>query len=156
MSEEMKWDSEIDPTADNRSERILLPEGPVKFAVMNFKRARKEFGKFGTINVAEIKVIVVGMSGDGDSVDLVINLGLHADLQWKITEFFTAIGQRQHGDTGKFVPNWAKVDGSEGYAMNKHRELTTKKGEKYKVNDLAKFCTKEEAEADVIEDKPKF
>jgi hypothetical protein len=155
MSEEMKWDSEIDPTAD-RPERILLPEGPVKFAVMKFERARKEFGKCGTINVAVIKVIVVGMSGDGDSVDLVINLGLHADLQWKITEFFTAIGQREHGDTGKFVPNWAKVDGSEGYAINKHRELKTKKGETYKVNDLAKFVTKEEAEADVIKDEPKF
>jgi len=157
MSEnnEMDWNTEIDPTAD-RPERALLPEGPVRFAVLKLKRTRKEFGKFGTINVAEIKLLVIGMSGEGQDAEITINLGLHADLQWKITEFFTSIGQRQHGDSGKFVPNWAKVEDSEGYAMNKHREITSKKGEKYKVNDLAKFCTKEEAEADVIEDKPKF
>jgi hypothetical protein len=152
---EMNWNDEIDPSAD-RPERVLMPEGPVKFAVLSFKRARKEFGKFGTINVAEIKLLVISVSGEGDGAEVTINLGLHADLQWKITEFFTAIGQRAHGDKGKFVPNWAKVEDSEGYAINKHRELVTKKGEKYMVNDLAKFCTKEEAEADVVKETPNF
>lgn len=155
MSEEMKWDSEIDPSAD-RPERTLLPEGPVRFAVVKFKRVRKEFGKFGTINVAELKLTIATLAEEPAFADVTINLGLHADLQWKITEFFTAIGQREHGDTGKFVPRWDKVEDSEGYAINKHRELTTKKSEKYKVNDLARFCTKEEAEADVIKDEPKF
>jgi hypothetical protein len=39
-------------------------------------------------------------------------------------EFFTAIGQRKHGDTPtKFVPNWAKVVGSTGLLLTKHASV---------------------------------
>jgi hypothetical protein len=154
--EEMGWNSEVDADA-NRPERTLLPEGPVKFVVLAFKRARKEYGKFGTINVAEVTLGVVTLSGDEPPAEVIVNLGLHADLQWKITEFFTAIGQRAHGDKGKFVPRWDQVDGAAGYAINKHRELTSKKSnEKYKVNDLAKFITEAEAKEEAAKPNLNF
>jgi hypothetical protein len=139
----MGWNSEVDPTADQTS-HTLLPEGHVRFVVAKIKRVRKEFGKYGTINVAEINVMVAPIADDLEPVQVTLNIGLHADLQWKITEFFTSIGQRAHGDKGKFVPRWNEVEGASGFAINGHRELTNKKGTKYKVNDLIKFVTEEE------------
>ena len=158
-SGEISWDGEIDPTQESKPRQPLLPDGTARFVCLKIERKRQEYGKYGTINVAVLTLVVSSMvDAELEPVMLRENIGLHTDLMWKLTEFFTAIGQHKHGDTGKFVPNWAKVDGSEGYAILQHRELETKKEpkKKYKVNDLAKFCTKEEAEADVIEDKPKF
>lgn len=144
---EMDWTTEIDPTAE-RADRVLLPEGAARFIVNSLKRTRKEFGKFGTINVAELKLLAVPMGDDkSEPAEIQESLGLHADLQWKITEFFTAIGQRNHGAKGKFAPNWAKVDGAAGFCEIAHREVTSKKGTKYKVNSVKKYITEAEANA---------
>jgi hypothetical protein len=147
MTTEMNWDSEVDP--DAQSGRTLVAEGVVEFSVLSLKRVRKEFGKCGTINVAEITLLVQSLKDPEEPVEVMINLGLHSTCQWKITEFFTAIGQRKHGDTGKFVPRWDKIEGKSGYAINEHKTRKSKKtGNEYTVNELAKFITEEEVKAE--------
>lgn len=141
------WDDEVDSEAS--ANQPLLPVGPALFVVIKFERKREEFGKFGILNIAHVTMSVATKS-DESIPPVVIDkkLGLHTDLQWKITEFFTSIGQRKHGDKGKFVPDWSKVDGSSGLCETAHREVTSKKGTKYTVNDITKFLSGDEVVTD--------
>jgi hypothetical protein len=133
MSDENKggldWDSEIDPTVD-RKPFVLLPEGAAKFVVLKIERKREEFGKLGVQNVAHVKLSVMSMVDEAiEPAEMTERLCLHQDMMWKITEFFTAIGQRKHGDKGKFVPDWAaaETDGG-GFCEITHRKYTAEKG----------------------------
>lgn len=148
MSEENKkgfgWDDEIDPT---QSTRVLLPAGPAIFNVMELKRERKEFGKYGTQNVAVVTLMVSTMEPGFDSQEITVQLPLVNELKWKLTNFFTAIGQRKHGDEGKFVPNWATVVGATGQCVLEHRTYKNKKDNEVTIADVKEF-TAPDAPAD--------
>ena len=141
------WGDEVDP-ANSGGEYPLLPEGEAFFTVEKLERTRKEFGKFGTINVAVITMMCTSATGDDKTqVEIKQQLGLHHNLDWKITQFFTAICQRKHGDSGKFVPNWAAVEGEVGRCMVKHRKFAKKTdatGEKTGIaNEITEFLSPE-------------
>ena len=148
MSEKSKdgfgWDDKIDPT---QSTRVLLPAGPAVFNVMELKRERKEFGKYGVQNIAVVELMVSTMEAGYDAQEMTVNLPLINDLKWKITNFFTSIGQRKHGDAGEFTPNWAKVVGATGSCVLEHRDYENKRKEKVKICDVKEF-TAPEAQSD--------
>ena len=137
------WDDSIDP---NQQQRVLLPAGPAMFSVQELKRERKEFGKFGVQNIAVVVMLVSTMETGFDTQEVQVNLPLVHALKWKITNFFTAIGQRKHGDEGEFVPNWSKVVGATGNCVLEHREVTSKKGTKYTVADVKEFTAPEQTD----------
>ncbi len=142
MSEDKQgfdWGDEIDPT----QQYVLLPEGPAMFSVMELKRERKEFGKYGVQNVAVVKLMVSSMTEGYDSKEIEVNLPLVNDLKWKITNFFTSIGQRKHGDEGKFVPDWSKVVNATGTCVLEHRSYTNKKDKKVTIADVKEFTAPE-------------
>ena len=146
------WDGEVDTTNAGGGFK-LLPEGPATFFVLELKRTRKAFGKFGTINVAEL-TLVCNSKADDSQADINVQLGLHHDLDWKITQFFTAIGQRQHGQAERFVPDWNAVEGSTGECVVKQRKYKKKsdaEGEMTGVsNEITEF-TAPETEGDNIQ-----
>ena len=142
------WTDSID--TQRTGDRVLLPEGEAVFTVLKLNRVRKEYGKFGTINVAVLSLLCRG--GDADAqveAQVEVQLGLHHDLDWKITHFFTSIGARKHGDTGNFAPNWAAVQGAVGRCFIKHRNFARKtdpEGQKTGVaNEIEKFLPPYEA-----------
>lgn len=140
------WNDEVDTTSTG--ERELLPEGEACFSVVKLERARKEYGKFGTINVAVLTLACSTMvEGSDAKAEIKVQLGLHHDLDWKITQFFTSIGQRKHGDEGKFVPNWAQVESSLGRCRIEHRKFAKKSdkpGEKTGItNEIVEFLAPE-------------
>jgi hypothetical protein len=140
------WNDAIDPT---QQEHVLLPEGKALFAVTKLERARGEFSDCGTVNIAKMKLEVSTLTEGFDSVEVPVQLPLVGKMKWKLVQFFTAIGQRKHGDEGEFVPNWAKVEGATGSCLVGHRELKRKDGSgTYKVNDIKEFSAPEEAGAD--------
>ncbi len=152
------WNDEVDPT--NR-DFLLLPEGEAFFTVVKMARTRKEYGKFGTINVAVLTLMCsTAVEGGEGSVEIKVQLGLHHDLDWKITQFFTALGQRKHGDEGKFVPNWAAVVDEVGRCRIEHRKFARKgdkDGEKTGVaNDIVEFLAPETEAAPKQEDNLRF
>ena len=51
-----------------------------------------------------------------------------------------------------FVPNWAKVDGADGFCKVIHRQLTAKSGQKYSVNNIDVYLSPDET----IQSEPKF
>jgi len=144
----LNWDSPIDPTQKDR-EYVLLPKGKAFFSIVKLDKERKQFGKFGVIPVAvvHLKVTSAEDGAPDETGDIALNLGLHSDLAWKITEFFTELGQRKHGDKGKFVADWNKIIGESGKCILSVRDMIAKKSQKkYQVNDIAKFGWPEEKE----------
>ena len=77
------------------------------------------------------------MDTPGGTASVKYDLILWSSLEWKISEFFRAIGQKKHGE--KLRPQWGAVVGSKGRGRFKPREYDKKDGSKSKVNDVEKF-----------------
>lgn len=138
------WNDEVDP---KEAPKPLLPEGPAMFTVLGVKRAREVKKGGGVQNVAKIKMLVVS-DVDQSEAEMEENIWLVLNLKWKFIAFFTAIGQRKHGDEGPFVPDWAKVDGATGRCEINHRSYQNNKGETVTVNNIKAFVADED-EGDV-------
>ncbi|MEG2001410.1 MAG: hypothetical protein RR053_08480, partial [Evtepia sp.] len=75
--------------------------------------------------------------GDKGTCTVEHKLFLYTTMEWRLTQFFTAIGQRKHGE--RIVPNWAGVPGSFGRAKLKVRHYKTKDGEDRSINEVECF-----------------
>lgn len=126
----LDWDSEIEDSGF-----VLLPEGDYPFRVLNMERERYEGGsKIGPCNKVILELLVE--SPEGNAV-IKYNLLLHSVLQWKLSEFFIAIGQMKRG--GKLLMNWNNVIGTSGRCSVGIRKYTTDKGEEREINEIKKF-----------------
>lgn len=105
MPGKMDWDSPIENDGEGFE---LLPEGTiVEFQVIVFEKARSSKGD----PMAKLQLSLF----DGDVFGRAYeNLVLNQACEWKLCQFFTAIGQRKHGET--LVPKWNKVETATGYA----------------------------------------
>jgi hypothetical protein len=130
------------------SGHVLLPEGKAFFSVTKLERQRKEFGSFGVINVAVVTCTCFSCAEDASGeADITVQLGLTRALGWKILQLATACGFRKPGDGNEIDPRWwGKFVGAEGVCTIKHREYTTKKGDKRQSNEIAEFLAPEDAE----------
>lgn len=135
------WDDPVDAT---EKPRVILPEGSARFDVISMKRSRGECGKYGTQNVALVNMMVVS-DVDGTEAEIEEKIWLVQSLKWKLLQFFTAIGQRSHGDKGNFVPDWSKVVGSGGACMIKHREFEKRDKTKAITHNIDSFVVPESA-----------
>lgn len=103
----MGWDDEIEN--DGEGFRVL-PEGEYEFTVEEFSRARYDGEKTEKpCPMAELKLRVHNEKDSGIVADSLI---LNRKFEWKMCQFFTAIGARKHGETLK--PNWNAVKGAKG------------------------------------------
>jgi len=136
-----------DPVDPKQPERAILPEGKAMFSVLDYKRARGECGKYGTHNVAKVKLLVVS-DVDGTEAELEENIWLITALKWKYLQFFTSIGQRKHGDEGEFVPDWTKVKNSGGPCEIGHRTYKNKDGKDVTAHQVKAFLAPEDVPFD--------
>lgn len=121
------WDS----TIQNDSSYTLLPDGVYPFTVTGFERAYHN----GSDKLPPCPKAVVTFQVDGGqlgTVELQENLFLHSRAEWKLCEFFVAIGQRKKGEPLQM--NWQKVPGARGMCELGHR---TYNGNDY--NQVKKF-----------------
>lgn len=145
MSEQNKdgfgWGDKVDP---KEAPRVLLPEGTAMFTVLGFKRSRGECGKYGTQNVALVRLMVVS-DVDGTETEIEEKIWLVHALKWKLLQFFTCIGQRKHGDEGEFMPDWSKIEGCGGACEINHRTFKKKDNSEGVVHNIKAFLDAEEA-----------
>ena len=73
---------------------------------------------------------------DGES-EMNVNLFLLKRFEWKLCQFFTSIGLRQHGE--KLRMNWAAVTGKTGRCRITKRTYKDKNGADRETNDLDEF-----------------
>lgn len=129
---ELGWDDEI---SNDSGSFVLLEEGDYEFTVTAFERARfPGSAKLPPCNKAVLTLAVE--SGQG-TANVKYDLILYSTLEWKLSEFFRAIGQKKHGEPLR--PRWNELVGSRGRARFKVRAYTKKDGGEGKVNDVEKF-----------------
>lgn len=128
---EIGWGDQI---VAEGGEFLLLNEGDYDFTVTAFERGRfPGSAKIPACNKAVLTLTVQTPNGEANTkYDLI----LWSSLEWKISEFFRAIGQKKSGEA--FVPRWNEVVGSKGRAHFKPRKYL-KNGEERQVNDVSKF-----------------
>lgn len=135
MSEyrEMGWDDEIQ---NDEGDFKVLPEGDYDFEVKKFERARHSGSdKIPACNKA---VLYLSVMGEQDMGDVETNLFLYSKFEWKLCQFFTAIGQRKHGEPLRM--NWATVTGSRGRChIGVRTWIGNKDGKEHQSNEVTEF-----------------
>lgn len=134
---ELSWDDEI----SNESSYILLEEGDYDFTVTAFERGRfPGSSKLPACGKATLTLAVETREG---TASVKYDLIMYSTLEWKLSEFFRAIGQKKHGEPLR--PRWNEVVGSRGRAHFKPRTYTKKDGSEGKANDVDRFYDYEPA-----------
>lgn len=132
MSRELGWDDEIQ---QDNSPFQLLPEGDYKFTVKKFERARHNGSeKIPPCNKA---VLTLSVSNANVSGTVQTHLFLHSKFEWKLCQFFTAIGQRRHGEAIRM--NWGSVPGATGACHVGVRQWRGTDDKNHESNEIKEF-----------------
>ena len=116
---ELNWD---DPISQEEMELPHLPDGDYPFQIVNLEKARhqpRDGGKLPPCNKAILTVRVTDRMNNV-SVDIRHNLFLHTSMEWKLSEFFAAIGLKQKGEALRM--DWGRVVGATGLCKVKKQE----------------------------------
>ena len=93
-------------------EFVLLPEGKYDFEVTGFERQRYTPGANSRMPACPMALLKLRVSSELGTATVEERLYLHSSAEWKLCQFFTAIGQRSRGE--RLVPNWRAVLGAKG------------------------------------------
>lgn len=139
---ELGWDAEIE---NEGKEFIVAEPGDYSFTVINFERARFEgSAKMPPCNQAKLSIRLEIPGADGECI-IKHNLFLHSKSEWRLCEFFTAIGQRKKGQ--RVSMNWNAVPGARGRCKVSKRSFKSKDGSKdLWANDIDKFYAPESSD----------
>jgi len=129
---ELEWDSEIQADTGN----TLLSVGVADFKIVNMKRDRYNGG--AKISACPMVKLEVQLSNDEGRTKIESTLFLHSDVEWKLSEFFRAIGLKKHGE--KIRMDWTAVVGAVGKCEVGIREYVDKNtAEKKQINEIKKW-----------------
>lgn len=143
----MTWDDEIQN--DGEGFRVL-PEGEYDFTVTDFTRGRFE-GSDNMKACPKAELTITLHDPDGD-VTVNENLFLNKKVEWKLCQFFIAIGHRKHGEPLR--PNWNAVKGAKGRCKVGIKKWTGKKdGKEYKGNEITAFLEPSESPMNYATDR---
>ena len=127
IDRELDWNDSIE---NDSPDFILLEEGEYVFTVDHFEKDRHPGSeKLPPCNKA---VLYLNVETPQGVATVRHNLFLHTRTEGMVCAFFTAIGQRQHGQ--RVTMNWSAVPGAKGRAKIGIREYN---GKKY--NEVKKF-----------------
>ena len=114
---------------------MLLPDGEYDFTVKKFDRARHNGSdKLPPCNKA---VLTLEVTDGKNKTTIEHNLFLHQKTEGFLCEFFTAIGQRKHGEALRM--NWPAVVGAKGRCKVYVDKWTGKDGQQKEANKIKKF-----------------
>ncbi len=121
----LDWDSEVQNDGQGWQ---LLPESEAQFEVLELTKATST-----KLNCPMAKLRLKVWNEHGET-EITEHLVLHTTCEWKLCEFFRAIGQREHG--AKLRPRWNEVVGSHGrlkVVVEKYTKRDNTVGEANKV-----------------------
>ena len=132
------WNDEI--TKDDEFE--LLPAGVYDFKVESLERGYFDGSeKMSACPKADLTLIVHDPV-TGKEGKIFESLFLHSKSEWRLSQFFTAIGQKKKGEPLRM--DWNKVPGSSGRLELTVNEYTSKKdGSKRQNNRVGRYLPKE-------------
>ncbi len=132
---ELGWEDSIEKDG---ADFIVLPKGDYDFLVTTFERARyspKEGAKLPPCNMAVLHIDLLG--GEAGTASIKHSLYLHSNTEGLLCEFFTSIGQRNHGE--RVTMNWTAVPGARGRCKVGIRTYKNKQGDAVETNEILKF-----------------
>lgn len=131
----MNWGDSI----QNDSEFVLLPEGDYDFEIVGFARKRFEgSAKMSACPMAALSIKLYDKNSPAKGSTVVNhNLFLNRKCEGILCSFFTAIGDRKHGEPLK--PNWTAVVGKKGRCKVSVRNWTGNDGEERQSNEIKRF-----------------
>lgn len=124
MEEQKKfgWDDEIE---NEGGQFTLFEPGIYKFTVTKFERERYQGGeKIPACNCADLELEITDESGHTTTV--LERLFLIEKMEWKLCQFFTALGLRKKGE--RFRMQFDKILGRSGMAkviVNRYKDKKT-------------------------------
>jgi hypothetical protein len=129
----LNWDSAI--SADGNSFEVL-PAGRYRFEVLKLERATSQGKSTAGAPMArlEIKLLDPATGKIGMARETLV---LHKNTEWKLCEFFRAIGHRKHGEAIK--PRWNEVVGASGECTVGVETFTKQDGSSGESNKVSKF-----------------
>lgn len=139
---ELGWDDEI---TNDSSNHVLLEEGDYTFTVTAFERGR--FPGSAKIPPCNKAVLTLAVDSPQGTASVKYDLILYSTLEWKLSEFFRAIGQKKHGEPLR--PQWNELVGAKGRGHFKPRTYTKKDGSEGKANDVERFYDYDPASLDL-------
>lgn len=142
QGKELGWEDIIE---NDGPEFVTLPEGDYDFEITNFERARHNGSdKLPPCNKAIVHIKIDSPQG---STTIKHQLFLHTITEGLLCAFFTAIGQRKHGE--KLQMNWNKVIGSRGRAKIYIDKWKNDEGKEFTANKIQKFYEPEDKPQEV-------
>ncbi len=133
----LDWDSEI--TKENEFE--LLPEGIYEFTVESMERGRFDGSeKTSACPKASLTLAIINPA-TGHVCRVFDSLLLHSKFEWKLSQFFTAIGEKKKGEPLRM--NWANVPGASGKLELTINQYKKKDGSNGENNRVSKYLPKE-------------
>lgn len=127
------WDS---PIENDGQEYTLLKPGDYTFTVNSFERAQFQGkGDNPPCPMAKLKLLCTGADGTQGIIN--DTLFLNSKSEWRLCQFFTAIGQRKSGE--KLVPKWNAVLGASGMVKVEYDKNSLDDEGNPKYNRVAKY-----------------
>lgn len=134
VDREFTWDDTIE---NEGSEFTLLPDGVYRFTVEKFERGRSSGkGKIPPCNMALLTLRVSDVANRSRAV-IEDSLLLHTKMEWKLCQFFLAIGQKKHDEPLRM--NWQTVPGSTGWCEITTETWTGNDGKERQSNRIARY-----------------
>lgn len=155
MSDEIKntgyeigWEDEI----SNESEFTVLPEDDYDFEVVKFERGRsKGSDKLPPSNMA---ILTLRVTGNELSATLTDQLVLHSKMEWKLCQFFRAIGQKKHNEPLRM--KWNEVTGAKGRCKVRVEKWTGNDGNERESNRIDKYYDSDTVPVPAAEGQKKY
>ena len=132
-------------TIENDSTFTLLPAGDYDFTVVKFERARHQPGPNSKLPPCNKAVLTIEVTDGQQRSTVTHNLFLHSRCEGMLCEFFTAIGQRRHGEPLRM--DWTKVQGAHGRCKVGVRDWIGRDGQPMQSNEIKRFYEPEAAPA---------
>ena len=134
----LDWDGVLE---NDGSEFPLLPEGDYPFEVTGFERGSFPGSeKMCACNKATLTLKIDSEQGTANIFD---DLILHKRMEWKLSQFFRAIGQKKKGE--RVTMNWNAVIGSRGRAHIVVNKYTDRNGQERENNKVGKYLDYDES-----------
>ncbi|RKM55435.1 hypothetical protein D6855_16000 [Butyrivibrio sp. CB08] len=132
-NEALDWDGVLE---NDGSEFIVLPEGDYIFEVTNMERGSFP-GSEKMCACAKATLTLKITDAEHGTVNVFDDLILHKKMEWKLSQFFRAIGMKKKGE--RLVMDWNKVVGSSGRVHIIVNKYTAKDGSQRENNKVSKY-----------------
>jgi hypothetical protein len=140
MSDFIDWDDAIE---NDGSEAKIIEPGIYPFRVVKLEKTISKGQKTAGAPMAILECRIE--HDEGEYIDIRDQIVLVRLLEWKLCQFFTAIGQRKKGEN--LTPRWNAVEGSKGHCAVFIEEYKKKDGTDGKSVKIAKYIDPTELDA---------